>query len=121
MNTSAAALPPKKKRRAWKLLLLIIGGLLLLLLTLITTVALVSPIREWTATQILTESVVRERLADVPPRTQALPVEKTMVRMRDGVELSTQVFLPQGAGPWPIIVVRDPYSFAHYTSCKVFV
>lgn len=32
-----------------------------------------------------------------------------MVRMRDGVGLHTQVFLPEGDGSWPVILIRYPY------------
>ncbi|RXZ79523.1 CocE/NonD family hydrolase [Paenibacillaceae bacterium] len=31
------------------------------------------------------------------------------VAMRDGVRLMTHVWLPQGEGPWPVIVQRNPY------------
>jgi uncharacterized protein len=33
------------------------------------------------------------------------------VAMRDGVRLRTDVYLPKGEGPWPVIVVRNPYNF----------
>ena len=29
--------------------------------------------------------------------------------MRDGVRLATDVFLPEGAGSWPVVMVRTPY------------
>jgi predicted acyl esterase len=32
------------------------------------------------------------------------------VPMRDGVELSTDLWLPQGEGPWPVILCRTPYN-----------
>jgi putative CocE/NonD family hydrolase len=32
-----------------------------------------------------------------------------MVPMRDGVRLATDIHLPDGAGPWPVIVERTPY------------
>lgn len=32
-----------------------------------------------------------------------------MVAMRDGVRLATDVFLPEGAGPWPALLERTPY------------
>ncbi len=35
-----------------------------------------------------------------------------MVAMRDGVELATSVYRPDGDGPWPVIVERTPYSKA---------
>ena len=33
-----------------------------------------------------------------------------MVEMRDGVKLATDVFLPQGDGPWPVMLLRTPYN-----------
>lgn len=36
------------------------------------------------------------------------PVEQ-MVAARDGVKLSTSIFLPDGNGPWPVVLVRTPY------------
>lgn len=35
---------------------------------------------------------------------------ESMVAMRDGVQLATNVFLPEGKGPWPVILTRTPYS-----------
>ncbi len=32
-----------------------------------------------------------------------------LVAMRDGIELATNVYLPDGAGQWPAILVRTPY------------
>jgi len=32
--------------------------------------------------------------------------------MRDGVRLFTQVYLPEGPGPWPVVFVRNPYDVA---------
>ncbi len=32
-----------------------------------------------------------------------------MVPMRDGVQLATNVFLPPGDGPWPVVLTRTPY------------
>jgi hypothetical protein len=32
-----------------------------------------------------------------------------LIAMRDGVKLAANVFLPTGAGPWPVIVERTPY------------
>ena len=33
-----------------------------------------------------------------------------MVRMRDGVELATDIYLPEGAGKYPVLVTRSPYN-----------
>jgi len=122
MNSGKDAQRPKKKFRLWKWVLWILGVLIGLILILVAILWLSKPAREWTATRILTDGMVlRGRLAGVPTRSEAQPVRRLMVRMRDGVELSTEVFLPVGEGPWPVIVVRDPYSFAQYISCKAFV
>ena len=45
--------------------------------------------------------------AGVPPETVA-PREE-MVPMRDGVKLSTIIYLPEGSGPWPVVLIRTPY------------
>jgi predicted acyl esterase len=29
--------------------------------------------------------------------------------MRDGVKLSTIIYLPEGSGPWPVVLIRTPY------------
>src|ERR1700686_566837 len=41
-----------------------------------------------------------------PVRTNKL--DQT-VAMRDGVKLATSIYLPQGQGPWPVVLVRTPY------------
>lgn len=33
-----------------------------------------------------------------------------MVAMRDGIKLATDVYLPEGKGPWPVILMRTPYN-----------
>jgi len=32
-----------------------------------------------------------------------------MVPMRDGVNLATNIYLPEGDGPWPVVLTRTPY------------
>lgn len=110
-----------KLRRILRIVLWSIGGLMTVVLTLVAALALSTPFRDWVATRLLTDTIVREQMADVPTRTEAQSVQRVMVPMRDGIELSTQVFLPKGEGPWPVIIVRDPYSFAQFVSCAVFV
>ena len=39
----------------------------------------------------------------------AKPTQTVMVPMRDGVKLATDVYLPDGEGPWPAILWRTPY------------
>jgi uncharacterized protein len=36
--------------------------------------------------------------------------KEVMVPMRDGVKLATNVFLPEGEGPWPVVITRTPYN-----------
>lgn len=113
---------PTVLRRVLKWVLWIVGGLVALIAILIALLVMSSSARQWLATRILTEGMIlNDRLASVPTRTEAQPIRNVMLATRDGVKLSTNVFLPQGEGPWPVIVVRDPYSFADYLSCRVFV
>ncbi|MFT3727899.1 MAG: CocE/NonD family hydrolase [Terricaulis sp.] len=112
---------PKRKLKLWKLALWFVGGLMALLAALVAALVFITPFQDWTATRLLTDSVVHGELAGAPTRTVSQPVRIVQVRMRDGVELSTQLYLPVGAGPWPVIVSRDPYSFAQYLFCKVYV
>ena len=44
----------------------------------------------------------------VAPRPIEGPTEE-MVAMRDGVKLSTIIYLPEGSGPWPVVLIRTPY------------
>lgn len=38
------------------------------------------------------------------------PTEVTYVTARDGVRLKTAIYKPAGEGPWPALVIRDPYN-----------
>lgn len=56
-------------------------------------------------------------LAHLAPRATAFSQEakqqgKTteMVAMRDDVKLATDVYLPEGKGPWPVVLMRTPYN-----------
>ena len=54
--------------------------------------------------------VVRFAL-DLPAfETEVGSVSTVQVRMSDGVRLDTEVYLPAGEGPWPVILIRDPYN-----------
>jgi uncharacterized protein len=47
-----------------------------------------------------------------PPAQQGAAVTKPteeMVAMRDGVRLSTSIYLPEGKGPFPAVLIRTPY------------
>jgi len=39
----------------------------------------------------------------------AAPTQTLMVKMSDGTELATDVYLPEGEGPWPTVVARMAY------------
>ncbi len=68
------------------------------------------------------EREVRKVLGEMPEfRTDAQPVETLMLPMRDGVELETHVYRPEGDGPWPTILVRDPYLLSKYVTCWAYV
>ncbi len=38
-----------------------------------------------------------------------MPMETVMVPMRDGVRLATDIYRPDGAGPFPVLMERTPY------------
>ncbi len=40
--------------------------------------------------------------------------ETLMAPMRDGVKLATDVYLPAGDGPWPVVLTRTPYNKKPY-------
>ena len=44
-----------------------------------------------------------------PSLCPAGTTETVMVPMRDNVKLATYVYLPDGDGPWPTILIRTPY------------
>lgn len=52
---------------------------------------------------------------------QMAEVQTYRVTMRDGVELDTRVYTPKGDGPWPTLLVRDPYQFSYYLTCHLYV
>jgi uncharacterized protein len=47
-------------------------------------------------------------------------VQSVKVSMRDGVKLATDIHLPVGEGPWPVVLIRDPYN-APDIFCRFFV
>jgi hypothetical protein len=56
-------------------------------------------------------AVAQAQRAPAPaPASAALPRKiEVFTPMRDGVKLASNVFLPAGRGPWPVIVTRTPY------------
>ena len=51
-----------------------------------------------------------QQTSATPPAAAAAakPLEE-MVAMRDGVRLSTNIYLPEGKGPFPVVLIRTPY------------
>lgn len=54
------------------------------------------------------------------PKRQDSTTE-VMVAMRDGVKLATNVTLPKGKGPWPVVLTRTPYNKDEADSGLFFV
>ncbi|MEI9994318.1 MAG: CocE/NonD family hydrolase [Rhizomicrobium sp.] len=80
-----------------------------------------APLANWLMDAAI-HRVMADRFADMPPETtEAQPAQTVQVRMRDGVRLETHIYLPQGRGPWPVILVRDPYELTKFLSCRIFV
>jgi uncharacterized protein len=51
-------------------------------------------------------------LAQTTPPAAAAPLPKhteVFIAMRDGVKLAANVYLPDGPGPWPVVLTRTPY------------
>jgi putative CocE/NonD family hydrolase len=89
--------------------------------TLVLALAGCADTKEW-LTKKLVMHYLGERLGKLPPyENKAQDTQTVMVAMRDGVELSTHIYRPEGKGPWPTIVVRDPYSFSKYLTCEQYV
>jgi uncharacterized protein len=49
------------------------------------------------------------KLETLEPAAVPDAAEQVLVPMRDGVRLATDVYLPGGNGPWPVVLVRSPY------------
>ncbi len=60
---------------------------------------------------------------DLPSYTHDVGSEEVVrVAMRDGVELNTKVLQPSGTGPWPTVLIRNPYDAPFVTFwCDIFV
>lgn len=57
------------------------------------------------ALRLLAAATAVASLFAAEPRKQT-----EQVPMRDGVRLATDIYLPAGAGPWPVILARTPYN-----------
>src|SRR4051794_41011104 len=58
-------------------------------------------------TEQLHKDGVEKVLKAMPEKTRH---EFVMVPTRDGVKLATDVFVPDGNGPWPVALLRTPYA-----------
>lgn len=56
------------------------------------------------------QSRIRAIEAELPePRSATGEARLERVAMRDGVRLATHLYLPAGDGPWPVLLMRNPY------------
>lgn len=64
-----------------------------------------------------------ESEAPIAREPAAVPdaADQQLVAMRDGTRLATDVYLPQGSGPFPTIVTRMPYDKSHPENLSEFV
>jgi predicted acyl esterase len=51
-----------------------------------------------------------------PARAASAPTSLVMVPMRDGIRLATDIYLPAGDGPWPVVLARTPFGRAGFWS-----
>ncbi len=58
----------------------------------------------------LTGFVIAALLLIVTQSGIAQTSQTVMVPMRDGVGLATNIYLPAGDGPWPVVLTRTPYN-----------
>jgi uncharacterized protein len=57
------------------------------------------------------EAMAAAMKAEFPPPEHALGERRVeTVAMGDGCRLATRVFLPEGKGPWPVVLIRNPYA-----------
>lgn len=55
------------------------------------------------------ESVSAAETPDTPVLNAAEHLRHVQVPMRDGARLDTEIFLPEGEGPFPAVLIRTPY------------
>jgi uncharacterized protein len=58
---------------------------------------------------------IKEVVSNLLKNMKQLPISQTaMVPMRDNICLATDVYLPQGDGPWPVVLIRTVYGKSNY-------
>ncbi len=65
-----------------------------------------TPQRHPLATLLLALSLLGTSLAGLAQDNR----QEVMVPMRDGIQLATNLYLPDGDGPWPVVLTRTPYN-----------
>lgn len=63
----------------------------------------------WLVSPLFAQATAEAPAKPSPPKV-ASGAKEEMVPMRDGVKLATNIFLPPGEGPWPVVLTRTPYS-----------
>ena len=78
-------------------------------------------VRLWLAAPLLVASVAVVHMRGEQPGAQpALSASDTMIAMRDGRRLYTQIYAPKGAsGPLPILLVRTPYGTGDLNPARI--
>src|SRR5712692_7221042 len=59
-------------------------------------------------------------LAITPVGAAVLPSSTVRVPMRDGTLLATDIYLPSGNGPWPVVLVRTPFGRTSFWSSNPY-
>jgi len=111
-----------KKRKGLVTVLVILGVLVLLFAIRYgrqPSFAGVDLIWDFSDVQDWFDKVVRLPFKEIPSKTpirygKVDVTQDIMVPMRDGVRLSTDVYLPRGQGPFPVILTRLPYGKQEY-------
>lgn len=108
--------PPRLRTRyraafIWALRWVLVPGLALILLAAGFSVLFPETARSWVdaASWRALVQVLAWR-AGTGPFESRMRTESAMVPMRDGIRLATDLFLPESEGPFPVIVVRTPYT-----------
>ncbi|MEM5518057.1 CocE/NonD family hydrolase [Henriciella sp. AS95] len=92
------------------------------LLALVVLLAVMGFAFRQTLGRIAVDHFTKELIGPRPAfRNTDFSVETEWVTMRDGTKLSTDIYTPDGDGPWPTLLVRDAYQFQKYLTCHYYV
>ena len=56
------------------------------------------------------DDIARKAAEALKHLPEGMTHQHLMMPLRDGVKLATEVFKPAGDGPWPVVLMRTPYS-----------